>query len=112
MRVSVTTRRPVPQQLRRHAEEKLQRLDRHGGCHEATLHIDHDGRRVPACEVEAVAHMHHVRLVARAAGATPQEAVDRVLDRLDVQVRRRKERVTDRRGPGHHGEAETLADGV
>jgi ribosomal subunit interface protein len=98
MRVIVTSRRPLPGPVRAHAEERAERLGRHAQVHEVAMVIDHDERGLRPCSVELVVHVHHVRLVAHAEGATVQEAVDRATDKADRQVLRRKDRVTHRKG--------------
>ncbi len=98
MRVTIVARHPVPAELRAYAEEKLQRLERHGNVLEASLTLDHDARRVPPSSAELIVHLHHVRLSSHVEGTTLREAVDRVTDRADRQVRRRKERITTHKG--------------
>jgi len=98
MRVTIVARHPVPEDLRAYGEQKLRRLERHGNVLEATLTLDHEPRRLPAASAELVVHLHHVRLTSRVEGATLREVVDRVTDRSDRQVLRRKERVTTHKG--------------
>src|ERR1700736_3909965 len=80
LRVAVTAQTRNPAEVRAYAEARIARMSRH-------------------------ARLHHVRLVATAAGATSQEAIDAVVNRVDRQVLRHKDRVTERKG--HLG-----ADGV
>lgn len=98
MRVSITTRHPVSSAVREYAEQKLRRLERHASLHDIAMVIDHDAHRLPPATAEVIVHIHHVRLTARVDGTTVQEAIDRVIDRVDRQVLRRKERVTIRKG--------------
>ena len=96
--VSVTARRALTEAQRTYAEAKLGRLARHTQLHDISIVIDHESHTLRVCTAEVVVHLHHLRLVARAEGATVQEAVDRAVDKADRQVLRRKDRVTHRKG--------------
>jgi putative sigma-54 modulation protein len=98
MRVSVTTRSSKDAGVREYAEEKLERLDRHAHLHEARLTLDFDGHRIPPCFAEVVAHVDRAHLVAKVEATTEREAVDLVVDKMDAQVRRHKDRLTDHKG--------------
>jgi putative sigma-54 modulation protein len=98
LHVSITARRPLAEDLRAYAEEKVARLARHTALHDVSMVIDNETPGVRYCGVELVVHLHHVRLAASAEAATFQEAVDKVVDRADRQVLRRKDRVTKRKG--------------
>ncbi|HKR99705.1 MAG TPA: HPF/RaiA family ribosome-associated protein [Candidatus Dormibacteraeota bacterium] len=96
--MTFVARHPVPAELRRYAEEKLQRLERHGSVLEAALTVDLEQRRVPPATAELIVHLRHVRLTSHVEGTTLREVVDRVTDRGDRQVLRRKERVKEHKG--------------
>ena len=53
---------------------------------------------VPAASAEIVLHVHRTRLAARCEAANVHEAIDGVIDKADEQVRRFRDRVTDRKG--------------
>jgi ribosomal subunit interface protein len=98
VRVTVVARHPVPDDVRRYADQKLRRLSRHGNVLEASLVLDHEARRIPGASAELVVHLHHIRLSSRVEGGSLREAIDKVVDRGNRQVLRRKERVTERKG--------------
>jgi putative sigma-54 modulation protein len=98
VRVTVVARHPVPTDLRSYAEEKLQRLARHGSVLEASLTVDHEQQRVPPASAELIVHLRHVRLSSHVEGATLREVIDRVADRGDRQVLRHKERIKEHKG--------------
>ncbi|MFN2568191.1 MAG: HPF/RaiA family ribosome-associated protein [Candidatus Dormibacteria bacterium] len=98
MSATVTARRPLAAPMISYAERKLQRLERHANLHDVSLLIDHDENRIPCCAAEVIVHIHHTRLAVKAEGKTIQEAIDRVIDKADRQVLRRKERVGQHRG--------------
>ena len=105
LRVAVTAQTPHPAEVRAYAEARIARMSRHARLHDASMIVEARQGQQPAYSAELVVHLHHVRLVATAAGATSQEAIDAVVNRVDRQVLRRKDRVTERKG--HLG-----ADGV
>jgi putative sigma-54 modulation protein len=107
--VSVTARHTLTEAQRTYAEGKLTRLARHAHLHDISIVIDHESHTPRICTAEVVVHLHHVRLVARAEGATVQEAVDRAVAKADRQVLRRKDRVTHRKG---HVGADGLSPGT
>lgn len=99
MRVTVTTRCPTGPHVPAYAERRLSRLARH--CRElAEVHLVLDGDlgRVPRYRVGAVAHVGHTLLTAEVEGMTLREAVDGVVDKLDRQIVRRKERLSEHKG--------------
>lgn len=99
MRLTVTARSRLDPELRTYAVEKLARLERHdGSIHEARVVLDEDERRVPRASAEVFLHLRHEQLVARCEGVSVQEAVDRVVDKIDRQILRRKEKVKDHKG--------------
>ena len=91
--------------MRAYAQEKMERLERRAPLHDVTLTLDLEPHRIPAAVAEVVVHMHHTLLTARAEATGLQEAIDRVVDKADEQIRRRQERVASRKGaPGADGE--------
>lgn len=93
MRVTVEGREHLPVDIREYAEEKSQRLSRHANLDDVSFLIDRDHKRVRVT-AELIVHLQHVRMASSAEGATFHEAIDRVIDIADEQVRRRKEKVT------------------
>jgi len=99
MRLTVTARSRLDPALRTYAVEKLAKLERHdGSIHEARAVLEEDERRVPRASAEIFVHLRHEQLIARCDGSTIQEAVDRVVDKIDRQIVRRKERVKEHKG--------------
>ncbi|HEV3124598.1 MAG TPA: ribosome-associated translation inhibitor RaiA [Candidatus Dormibacteraeota bacterium] len=99
IRVSVVARCRLEPGVRVYAEEKLVRLERRAPrLHEVRLVLEGDERRQPAFGAELVAHLQHHRLVARVDATSQREAVDRVIEKMDRQIRRRKDRVTEHKG--------------
>lgn len=99
MRLTVTARSRLDPSLRTYAVEKLAKLERHdGSIHEARAVLDDDERRVPRASAEIFVHLRHEQLIARCDGSTVQEAVDRVVDKIDRQIVRRKEKVKEHKG--------------
>lgn len=87
--------------LRQYAEEKVLRLDRHfDQIHEARLDIEAEAlRRAEPVKVATLqVHVNGSVLKARVEATEVAEAVDLVTDKLDEQLRRRKERITDHKG--------------
>lgn len=104
LRMNVVSRCRLESGLRAHAEEKLQRLSRHcPRLHEARLTIEGDVHRNPPFTAEVVAHLGHTQVTARVDAATQREAIDRVVDRVDRRLLRRKDRVTEHKGHPHAG---------
>jgi len=111
MHLTVTARTHLDPALRSYAEEKLARLDRHDtGIHGARAVLEDDVHRTPRASAEVFVHLRHEQLVARAEAATLREAVDRVLDKIDAQILRRKERVKEHKGKAAAG-SDPLAPG-
>jgi putative sigma-54 modulation protein len=99
MRLTVTARSRLDPILRTYAVEKLARLERHdGSIHEARAVLEEDERRVPRASAEVFVHLRHEQLIARCDGSSVQEAVDRVVDKIDRQIVRRKERLKEHKG--------------
>jgi putative sigma-54 modulation protein len=122
VRLTVTGRHRLDADTRAYAEEKLRRLERHANLHDVSLILDHDSRRVPEAMAEVVVHLHHQRLAAKVDGSSLREAIDRVVDKADEQIRRKRERVTEHKGqvgadaispkPPHNGRAQHGGDGT
>jgi ribosomal subunit interface protein len=113
VRVTVVARQPIPDDIKLYAEQKLRRLERHANVLEAALTLDHEQHRLPPVTAELIVHLHRVRLSSRVEGGTLREAIDRVADRGDRQVLRRKERVTAHKGKmGADGLGPTLDFGL
>jgi putative sigma-54 modulation protein len=109
MRVTFLARCALVPGMRDYADRKLARLARHAGrLHEVRLVIEGDPGRKPPFTAELTAHMDHSHLAARVDADTQQEAVDRIVDKLDRQVVRRKDRVTEHKGHAPAG-ADPLA---
>ncbi len=98
MRVSIVTGHRVPPETRAYAEAKLRRLERHASLHDLGLTVQLATALVPAASAEIVLHVHRTRLAARCVAANVHEAIDGVIDKADEQVRRLRDRVTDRKG--------------
>jgi putative sigma-54 modulation protein len=99
MHLTVTARSRLDPELRTYAVEKLARLERHdGSIHEARVVLDEDERRVPRASAEVFLHLRHEQLIARCDGSSVQEAVDKVVDKIDRQILRRKEKVKEHKG--------------
>jgi ribosomal subunit interface protein len=104
LRLSVVSRCRLEPGLRAYAEEKLGRLERHSpALHQARLTLEGDGHRDPAFSAEVVAHVGHAQVTARVDAATQRVAIDRVIDRVDRRLLRRKDRVTEHKGHPHAG---------
>jgi len=111
MRLTVTARSHLDPALRTYAVQKLAKLDRHdGSIHEARIVLEDDERRLPPASAEVFVHIGHDQLMARCEGAGVQEAVDRVIDKIDRQILRRKERVKEHKGRAGAGEVAAAPD--
>lgn len=98
MRMSVVLRDPMPVDTRAYAEEKLGRLERHANLHDVRLTVGRGPGVRPPAVADIVVHLHHTHLAASGHAATVREAIDRAVERADEQVRRRQDRVTERKG--------------
>ena len=98
MRTEIATRQPIRPDEREYAQEKLQRLEKHSGLHELRLTIDHDQARIVPTFVEVVAHVRHSHLVAKVDAGTVREGIDLVIDKIERQIARQKDKVTDHKG--------------
>jgi ribosomal subunit interface protein len=96
--MSVVLRDPMPEETRAYAEEKLSRLERHADVHDVRLTLGRDRGLHPPAAADIVVHLHHTRLAASCQGETVREAIDGAIARVDEQVRRRQDRVVERRG--------------
>jgi len=111
MRLTVTARTRLDPALRSYAVEKMARLERYDGkIHEARAVLEEDDRRVPRASAEVFVHLHHEQLIARCDASTVQEAIDLVLDKVDRQILRRKERLKEHKGKAAAG-SDPLAPG-
>ena len=91
---------PLDQPLKDYAEAKLRRLDRHfDRIVDARLEFDLDsGKSGDPMKVASLhVHVSHAVLSAKVKGRDLRQAVDLVVDKLDQQLRRRKERLTTHR---------------
>jgi len=99
MHLTVTARTRLDPAMRTYAVEKLEKLERHDGTiHEARAVLVEDDRRVPRASVEVFVHLRHTNLAARCEGATLREAIDKVVDKIDRQIVRQKEKVKEHKG--------------
>jgi putative sigma-54 modulation protein len=99
---------PVPPRLRKLAEEKLRKITRftHDPSRVEVEFSEVRNRRVPAnqlCEVTVHLKRHFVK--AHAAAHEPETALDLVLDKVEHQVARIKEKRVARSHPRHRGQA-------
>jgi putative sigma-54 modulation protein len=89
---------PLSPTLRTYAEGKVRRLDRHyDRILDARLELDLAARRSldPPKVAELHVHIQGAIVKGRATAQRMQEAVDLVVDKVDEQLRRRKERIKD-----------------
>jgi putative sigma-54 modulation protein len=106
MQVKLTARHDnLSDDVRRYAETKLAKLDRR--LHDLTLveltfSRQHNPSIAEGHAVEAVVHTKGPNIVAREAAATYEAALDRLMDKLERQVERyRDKRTHERRRPQH-----------
>ena len=101
MKISVVARHmDVTDAMRSYAEEKAGKLPRFfNGLQSAAITLDLDaGKHI----VEIVASGTHKSVfVARHGGDDMYASVDQCVRKLEEQLRRHKDRVRDRHGPGH-----------
>jgi putative sigma-54 modulation protein len=99
MRLTVTARTRLDPALRTYAVEKLGKLERHDSAiHEARAVIEDDERRRPRASAEVFVHLGHTQLMAHCEAGTVQEAIDKVVDKIDRQILRHKEKVKEHKG--------------
>ena len=109
MRFQVTARHDqVGDEVRQYAEQKLSKLDRR--LHDLTLvevtfSREHNPSISDDHSVEAIVHTKGPSLVAREAATTYEAAIDRLLNKLERQVERyRDKRTTEVRRRAQHSE--------
>jgi putative sigma-54 modulation protein len=88
---------PLDQPLKEYAEAKLRRLDRHfDRIVDARLEFDLDGRKSVDPEKVVCLHVHVSGnlLKGKVKSRDIHEAIDLAVDKVDEQLRRRKERLT------------------
>jgi putative sigma-54 modulation protein len=104
----------VRDDVRRYAEEKFAKLDRR--LHDLTLveitfSREHNPSIVDDHAVEAIVHTKGANLVARESARTYETAIDRLLNKLERQVeRQRDKRTVEVRRRGQHQEPSTLSE--
>src|SRR5437879_11645759 len=89
---------PVDPGVRKYAEAKVRRLDRHfDRILDARLELDLASRKrvEPLKVAELLVHVNGTIIKARAIAPHLQEAVDLVVDKVDHRLRKRKERIKD-----------------
>jgi putative sigma-54 modulation protein len=95
--------------LRDYAEAKVRKLDRHfDRIHEARLEIEAAAKRAsdPIRALILHVHVNGSVLEGRVQSRDLMAGVDQVVDKLDEQLRRRKERLTEHRGVPARGAPE------
>jgi putative sigma-54 modulation protein len=88
----------LPPDLRTYAEKRVGRLDRHfDRILDAHLQFDPDTGRGPGAPAVVSLRVHVAGSVLKAevSHTGMREGIDRVIDKMDGQLRRRKERLTD-----------------
>jgi putative sigma-54 modulation protein len=99
MQVNITARHcNVPQKVRVAAEERLNRLERYTprvANAVVEFDTDHGDKKVETRIFLAGSHS----IIAHGSGETFRSALDKSLDRLTRQLKRRRERVRDHKGP-------------
>jgi putative sigma-54 modulation protein len=91
----------LPDSLRKYAEEKIKKLDRHfDRILEARMEIEAAAKRgpEPLKQLSLRVHVNGSLLEGKVQSRELQAGVDEVIDKLDAQLRRRKERVQDHKG--------------
>ena len=89
----------VTEPLRNYASEKIGRLQRHFDnmtTSNIVLHVEKNRH-----QAEATIHAKGATLHANAEGSDMYAAIDALADKLDRQVLKHKEKITDHRGNGH-----------
>jgi len=115
MQVKITARHDNPgDAVRQYAESKLSKLDRR--LHDLTLievifSREHNPSIADGHTVEAIVHTKGPHLVATESAATYEAAIDRLLDKLERQVERyRDKRTLELRRRSQHEEPPVLPD--
>ena len=83
----------ISERLRRYVSTKLQRLERHFD-HVTNVHVTLKPGRQSQC-AEATVHVSGRQLHADAAGTGMHAAIDALVDKLDRQIKRHKEKLSD-----------------
>ena len=89
---------PLPATVRSYAEDKGRRLDRHfDRILDARLEFDLASRKHlnSPKQAELLVHVQGGHVKGKASSLNLQEAVDMVVDKVDQQLRKRKERLKD-----------------
>lgn len=97
MELKITGRHvEVSDQDRQHLTERINRLTKHfDGFHKVDVMVGSEGANM---KVEMVLHaVRGVTLAAEGVGISVTAAIDRVMDRMDRQIKKLKERLKDRR---------------
>ena len=115
MQLKLTARHDSPSEAtRQYAEAKLSKLDRR--LHDLTLievtfSREHNPSIANDHTVEAIVHAKGPNLVARESSSTYEAAIDRLLDKLERQVERyRDKRTVEMRRRSHGGHAAVPAE--
>jgi len=115
MQFKVTARHDLPSDaVRQYAEGKLSKLDRR--LHDLTLieltfSREHNPSIADGHTVEAVVHTKGPHLVASESATTYEAAIDRLLDKLERQVERyRDKRTLELRRRAHPGESPAASE--
>lgn len=93
----------VTEPLRNYASEKIGKLQRHFDnmtTSNIVLHVEKTRHKA-----EATIHAKGATLHANAEGEDMYAAIDSLADKLDRQVLKHKEKITDHRGNGHKQQA-------
>lgn len=83
----------ISERLRRYVSTKLQRLERHFD-HVTNVYVTLKPGKLSQC-VEATVHVSGRQLHADASGEGMHAAVDALVDKLDRQIKRHKEKLCD-----------------
>ncbi|MBM3319318.1 MAG: ribosome-associated translation inhibitor RaiA [Candidatus Eisenbacteria bacterium] len=104
MQVSITARHfDLTEGLRKHAEEKLERLSKYGlPLQEAHVVLAVEKHRHKA---EVTVHGNGFRLTGASESDDMYASVDQAAEKLETQVQRRKGKVLSRKQKGHRGPA-------
>ena len=99
MQVHITGQQfDISERLRRYVSTKLQRLERHFD-HVTSVYVTLKPGRQSQC-AEATVHVSGRQLYADAAGSGMHAAIDALVDKLDRQIKRHKEKLSDHHRDG------------
>jgi ribosome hibernation promoting factor len=94
----------VPNRVREHAEQKLDRLGRHfDRVSTAEVEFSQESKRSSLCTCQITVHLDGRRqplTTARETAARAQDALEGALDKVDRQVLKLKEKIKSRKGSG------------